>query len=319
MEVRRYQQSDAEDWDLFCQNAPMSTFLHTRKFLEYHGTRFQDASLVVMEGGKWLGVIAAAISPQDVNRVVSHPGVTYGGIIHQGALRGQKMVDALGLVIDHYAGQGIREFIYKAIPHIYHRAPAQDETYALFRLGAIKYRSDLSCTIDMGTRYPLSSRRKRSLKKALTNGVEVHVGKQFVPDIWKVLQENLERKHDAAPVHTEAEIMLLQNKFPENIQFVAGVVDGRVEAGVVLFITEKVFHAQYICSSDEGYQVSALDAVFAYCIQRAQEHGALYFDFGTSNEEEGKVLNDGLYKFKSEFGGGGVSHDFYKLTLSNEG
>lgn len=318
MEVHQYQENHAAHWDSFCQGSPMSTFLHTRKFLEYHGSRFKDASLIVTEGEKWIGVMPAAMSPQDITIVISHPGITYGGIIHQGALRGEKMIDALHLITEYYADHGIKEFIYKAIPHIYHRSPAEDEIYALFRLGAQKYRSDLSCTINMGAKYSLSSRRKRSLKKAQTSGVEVHVGDLFISDIWKVLQENLERKHETTPVHTEVEIKLLKKKFPDNIQFVAGLIDGKVEAGVVLFIFEEVFHAQYICSSDKGYQVSALDAVFAYCIDNTEKHGASYFDFGTSNEEEGTVLNNGLYQFKSEFGGGGVSHDFYRLRL-NEG
>jgi lipid II:glycine glycyltransferase (peptidoglycan interpeptide bridge formation enzyme) len=62
-------------------------------------------------------------------------------------------------------------------------------------------------------------------------------------------------------------------------------------------------------------KVSALDAVFDGAIIDANRAGVRYFDFGTSNEDEGAVLNEGLYRFKAEFGGGGVAHEFFELDL----
>jgi lipid II:glycine glycyltransferase (peptidoglycan interpeptide bridge formation enzyme) len=76
-----------------------------------------------------------------------------------------------------------------------------------------------------------------------------------------------------------------------------------------------VWHAQYIASNESGNQVSALDAVFGAAIEEARAGGARYFDFGTSNESAGQVLNDGLFRFKSEFGGGGVAHEYYELAI----
>ena len=38
--------------------------------------------------------------------------------------------------------------------------------------------------------------------------------------------------------------------------------------------------------------------------------------FGTSNGEAEGRLNEGLYRFKSEFGGSGVAHETYELELS---
>ena len=62
-------------------------------------------------------------------------------------------------------------------------------------------------------------------------------------------------------------------------------------------------------------ETHALDAIFEAAIQKAILAEARYFDFGTSNEDGGKVLNSGLYQFKSEFGGGGVAHEFYQLNI----
>ena len=141
------------------------------------------------------------------------------------------------------------------------------------------------------------------------NGSEQLVG------LWDVLAKNLERKHDAFPVHSLAEFTLLVKRFPENIQVRTATIDGVVEAGVVSFSSTNVWHAQYIASSEIGYAVSALDAVFESEIDAARNSGARYCDFGTSNEQGGLVLNDGLYRFKSEFGGGGMAHEYYELVL----
>ena len=318
MLVRPYQEADAVQWDEFCAGALSGTFLHTRRFLSYHGDRFVDRSLIIEEDGRWLGVFPAAQHPQDEKCIVSHPGITYGGILHSGQLRGSLMIGALERIRSHYRELGYTELTYKAVPTIYHSSASDDDLYALFRLGAVRVRCDLSCAIDLRNRLPKSERRRRSFRKALTSGVRVEQGDGFATPIWDVLTENLARKHGVAPVHVLSDIQLLARRFPDNIRFVAGLLNETVVAGVVLFISRMTHHAQYIASSCVGNQSCALDVVFEHCIASAGAQGAGWFDFGISNERGGCVLNDGLYGYKCEFGGGGVIHEFFDLTLSGK-
>lgn len=313
--ARFYKSEDEEKWDEFCADAPMATFLHTKKFLSYHGERFEDASLVFEDDKGWVGILPAAFHPENRALVVSHPGITYGGMIHKGGLRGNAMIEAFNLAKEKYREIGVHNLIYKVIPNIYHQIPSQDDLYALFRLGAQRVRCDISSTLDLENQYLLSDRRRRSLKKAVSAGVSITTGSDYLSDLWRVLQENLARKHDTTPVHNMAEIELLFQRFPENIFFVAAKFNGLVEAGAVLFKTKSVLHAQYICSSEVGYKINALDAVFDFCIDLAKKNKARFFDFGTSNEKEGKILNEGLYKFKSEFGTGGIVHEYFIVDV----
>jgi hypothetical protein len=316
MQIRSIGDIGVQEHDDFVGRAPMGTLLHTRRFLSYHGDRFRDLSLALVdESERLLAIFPAAADPGDERCVVSHPGATYGGIVHDGRLRGGRMIEALETISGHYAGEGFDRLRYKAIPHIYHRVPAGDDLYALFRLGARLYRCDLSCSIPLGERRTPSDRRRRSLKKALKAGVEVSRGAGFISPLWRVLEDNLAREHGARPVHSEEEIRRLHAFFPDEIEFVVALVDGEVAAGAVLFVTPTVMHAQYIASTALGYQMSALDPVFESCIEDAGARGLRYFDFGTSNEREGRHLNEGLFQFKSEFGGGGVPHEYYELDL----
>ena len=42
-----------------------------------------------------------------------------------------------------------------------------------------------------------------------------------------------------------------------------------------------------------------------------------FFDFGISNENQGRKLNQGLSYWKESFGAGTVVHDFYEVETIN--
>ena len=313
--VRPYQDSDVDLWDSFCQDSLQATFLHTRRFLSYHGDRFSDCSLIIEDEGKCVGLFPAAVDPDNSSYIVSHPGITYGGVLHQGKLRGEAMIQAISEIYRYYRSYGYLKLCYKAVPSFYHRASAADDLYALFRLGGLRYRCDLSCTIDFNYRIAVSERRRRSLKKALKAGLEIIEGCDHLPAFWAILTNNLASKHAVQPVHTLQEVSLLADKFPDQIRCVCASTSSEIVAGVLLFVTDTTHHAQYIASSPHGSRVSALDLVFKHCIEKARVEGRRWFDFGTSNEHQGMVLNSGLYNFKSEFGGGGTVYEFYELNF----
>ena len=318
LSVRLFDMSDSVEWDKFCNMTRQATFLHTRQFLSYHGDRFSDRSLIIEDNGKWVGLFPAALKPGNDKYVVSHPGITYGGIVHQGGLMGERMVEALTEIVRFYRSQGNGALIYKAVPTFYHCAPAGDDLYALFRIGAIRARCDLSSTVDLNYRLPISERRRRSLKKANKAGVEISVGTQYLSEFWDVLAKNLEIKHGVMPVHSLSEIGMLAERFPQEIQCICAKLNKQIVAGTVLFVTNTAYHAQYIASSDKGYEAAALDMIFNYTIDRAVREGKRWFDFGISTESQGNVLNNSLYRFKTEFGGGGFVHEFYEIDLSEK-
>lgn len=312
--VEPYTEARAEEWDRFCAGALNATLLHTRRFLSYHGTRFNDRSVLLFNDNSLVGVLPAAEHPADASLVVSHPGATYGGLVHHGHLFGARMLDGLQAITDFLRGQGCTALQYKALPHIYTGTPVQDDLYTLFRLGATRIRCDLSSTISLADQRPRPERRRRALKKAL-NQVSVEWDALEWPRVWQLIADNLARKHDAAPVHSAQELALLHQRFPEHIRIASARSGDTPVAVVVLFNSRHVWHAQYIASSELGHETHALDAIFEAAIEKARDADARYFDFGTSNENGGKVLNAGLYQFKSEFGGGGVAHEFYQLNI----
>jgi hypothetical protein len=298
----------------------MGTFLHTRRFLSYHGNRFEDRSLLLEdERGRVRAVFPAAIAPDDPGLVSSHPGATYGGLVHLGDLKGLECREALDALRAHYGSNGLETLRYKPVPWIYRRRPCDDDLWAMFDLGATRYRCDLSCAIDIRARGHVSERRRRGARRAEKMGVAYEEDWRRIDEFWEVLTENLAARHDLQPVHSIEEINELQALFPAAISLHVALINNEVVGGVVCFAIPPVVHAQYIAASEDGRSASALDLVFERLIAGAHESGHAYFDFGISNIPETGELNDGLYRFKSEFGGGGMIHEHYHLDLAASG
>ncbi len=314
-EIRLFTPEDAIAWDFFIAKTLQGTFLHTRKFLSYHQDQFIDQSLIISDGEKWVAIFPAATNPGDPSQVVSHPGITYGGFLHQGRLRGLGMIEVFHLTQSFYSNLGFKSLIYKVVPSFYHRSPAQDDLYALFRLGASKIRCDLSSTIDLENRRPLMKGRRWGIKKAQKANVHIVHGTHYLQTFWEILTNNLAEKHEVSPVHSLIEIEVLIERFPEEILCICAENNGAVVAGVILFVTNQTLHTQYIASNFVGREISALDAVIEYCILFGKTSGKRWFDFGINNENNGLILNDELYIYKNGFGGGGYTHDFYQLVF----
>lgn len=311
IKVATYCAAHKAEWDKFVDSAKNGVFLFRRDYLEYHSDRFPDASLVFFDEDDQL----IALLPATMNDGVlsSHAGLTFGGVISGASMKVELMLDVFEAMLDHARKAGCTRLLYKAVPHIYHRVPAEEDLYALFCNGARLYRRDVSATIDMSQRLPLSKGRKWSIKQAMKAGIDV--ARSFEFETFMAIEERvLESRHGARPVHTASELRLLANRFPEHIKLFAATRGGEMLAGVVIYESPLVAHAQYIGATDEGRAAGAADLVISHLINDYYRDKK-YFDFGISTEEGGRRLNAGLAKNKQGFGGRAVVYDFYELDL----
>lgn len=314
--VQSFAAAHAGDWDGLVRRSCNGTFLHTQRFLSYHRDRFVDQSLILYNRrNRVTGVFPAAVSLADRETVVSHPGLTYGGLVHDGSVRGTSMIAAIHEIAGHYRRLGYRWLLYKAIPAIYHSMPANDDLYALFRLGARCDRSDLSATIDLCHRGRISQRRIRSRRAAEAEGVSTHENWDEIEEFWTILEDNLARRHGTSPVHSISDIQLLHSRFPDELILITASVGRVLSGGAVLFATGPVLHMQYTATTDRGRATCVTDLVMERGIELARRAGCRYFDFGVSTRSDGWLLDETLYEFKVSFGAGGVTYDRYEVDL----
>ncbi|NKB48012.1 MAG: GNAT family N-acetyltransferase [Alphaproteobacteria bacterium] len=306
-----YTAEHKSDWDAFVDGAKAPHFMHRRDYMEYHADRFEDASLLVYSDDKLVGLLPANVS-QEI--CFSHQGLTFGGVIQQSQTMSSplmvSLIEQLGVYLKN---TGVKQLIYKSLPHIYHCRPAQEDQYALQRVGAALSAVEITTAIDLAYRGDVSSRRKRGAKKAAKAGLTFQQSDNWFA-YWKILTARLQDQHNMRPVHTVEEAQLLAGRFPRNIRLFTAEQQSRILAGVVIFETLMVAHAQYIAASPEGLDVGALDGLFEYLIGQFSGEKR-YLDFGISTEDQGGVLNEGLVRQKEQFGGSGIVHTAYILNL----
>ncbi|SDF87751.1 GNAT family N-acetyltransferase [Sporomusa acidovorans] len=309
--VQKYKSEDKSLWDQFVQKSKNGTFLFFRDYMEYHEKRFQDYSLLIYDEKRQL--IALFPANKKDNIIYSHEGLTFGGFIVGNKVTTEIVLSIFCETKNFLKKNNINKMIYKCIPFIYHKYPAEEDQYALFVNDACLVRRDVSTAIYLPERYAYQERRMRAVKKAIKHGVKVKKSEDYNA-FWQVLTEVLYSQHNTTPVHSIDEIILLAKRFKDNIKLYIATLDERILAGTVIFENDKVAHTQYLANSEEGRSTGALDLVIHYLVTEVYKD-KIYFDFGISNEKQGRFLNTGLIAQKEGFGARAVVHDFYSLDI----
>ena len=310
--VEPYERQHCERWDHFVDHSKNGTFLFRRGFMEYHADRFIDASTFVTNAaGKLLALFPANRAH---TRLASHAGLSYGGMVCASAMGAPLAVDIFGAWFAYWHEHDITEITYKSVPPIYHLMPSDEDRYALFYHGATLYRRDMTSVIDLDHPGPVQERRRRGIRKAKNAGLAIRESNEL-DAFHRVLAHNLKSRHQRDPVHNTDEIVLLQTRFPKNIRLFAVYSNSTLCAGTLLFCCGPTIHVQYIASSDDARQEGALDLLFFTLIDMFRG-SAKFFDFGNSNERDGRYLNRGLCEFKEGFGARTIVQDFFRIDLS---
>lgn len=309
--IKEYEANDKIEWDNFIDKSKNGTFLHKTNYLYYHADRFNTCSLIIKKKNKIVAILPGNI---EGNVFYSHKGLTYGGLILLPETKAEDVI-LYFKIINNFLRQekNINKVIYKAIPFIYSNIPSQEDEYALFLLNAKIISSGISSVISMDNRLPLSSSRKGCVKKAQKFNLEVKEDYSF-SDYWDILSWNLKDTYNAKPVHSLSEIQKLKSHFNENIKLFSVYQDNECLAGAVMYITKTVAHVQYISSNENGKKISALDFLFNYLINNVYMN-IKYFDFGTSVENKGYHLNEGLIFQKQGFGARAVVYNQFEYEL----
>lgn len=299
--VKRYKSVDYEQWNTYVKNAKNGLFMFDRKYMDYHSDRFQDHSLMFFKGAELVAVFPA--NEKD-GRLFSHGGLTYGGMITDKTMRQAEMLDCFVVLKEYCMAQSICSVLYKTIPAFYHKAPAEEDVYALFYYGASIEKIEAATLLDLHQPVGMSKLRKRQINRAQKEGVTVSLDNSpGVYDHFMRLQsEVLERHHGVCAVHTGEEMFLLHSRFPNNIHLFTAKQDEELLGGTIVYIYDDVIHTQYLCANDKARDIGALDAVIGELIINYQG-SKRWLDFGISTENEGHLLNKGLIHQKEGFGG----------------
>lgn len=308
--ARRYSIKDKTVWNRFVAGAKNGLFLFDRNYMDYHSDRYPDHSLLFFENQTLLALLPA----NEKNGVLySHGGLTFGGIICDTRMTTSRMLDVFGVLLAYAKAHRIRSIVYKAIPPIYHQIPAQEDLYALYRNGAVLVGRDIASVVDFTRPLPYHLNTKRLFNTA--KRLHLTVAESWDYNAYMhIVSSLLSTKYHTKPTHTAQELSKLAEKFPKNIRLFTANVKSALLGGVIVYDYPTVAHCQYIAASDRGKQLGVLNPLF----QKLLTHDFInkrYFSFGKSTERLGGYLNTGLIQNKEHYGGRGIVHDTYKLSV----
>ena len=111
MNIIRYTSEMKIRWNEFVDNSKNGTFLFKREYMDYHSDHFSDHCLLFEDDkNKLLAIMPAN---QKADKLVSHGGLTYGGILSDASMTTPRMVELFDKLHIYGQSNGIKSIIYK--------------------------------------------------------------------------------------------------------------------------------------------------------------------------------------------------------------
>jgi len=311
IEALPYSLSRKHDWDTVLDNSINGTFLHRREFLDYHGDRFKDASLILYRKGQPIAIFPAE---QEGNTVYSHRGLTYAGWILIGGLSQDAVEEIIAETLAYYQSENFFQIELRMVPDFFAKGSQNHLKTKLPKMGAIPvHLVTHHCT---PLPFRVTDRGKRwGRKQALKNGLEIKRSSDLKTFWEALLIPNLLKRHGVRPTHSLAEMESLQRSFPAHIRFFAVDRGGEMLGGALIFVTETTAHLQYIASTALGKSLRCLDLLISWLVEEAFPDKA-FFNMGVSHIPATGKINQGLVQWKESFGGQPVKVATYSLTAA---
>lgn len=309
IELKRYTSEFAAEWDDFVSKSKNGTFILKRRFMDYHQDRFLDHSLMIYQDDELMAVVPAH---QIEDTLFSHQGLTYGGFVWHKKIKFIQAFDCFKAALGYAYDQGIEKLNLKEIPRIYAQIPSDELDYFLNRAQAKCLKKDVALVIDYQNALGFEKNRREGLNKARRHELRVLCDDNY-EGFWKtILIPELSEKHKAKPVHSLEEIRLLASRFPDNIKQVSVYKGEKLVAGTTVFLTPTVVHPQYVMGDADKNKLGSIDLAYDFIIKEFAT-GRRYFDFNTSSENQGAILNSGLLFWKQSCGARCITVNQYQI------
>lgn len=311
--IRRYQKEDKDIWNKFNKESKNSLFMFDRNYMDYHSNRFDDHSLMFYRDNK---IIAILPMNEKGDTLYSHGGLTYGGFITDTKMKQHTMNECFHALLIYAGENGFSRILYKAIPHIYHSQPAEEDRYALYANGAKLVTVDASTYINLKNPLKMPKGRKAQISRAKREGTIIEELTELSDFENFIALENavLNERHNTKAVHTGAELKLLYDNFPEGIHLFGAMREGELIAGTVVYEYSQAVHTQYMAANEEARRIGALDLAVSTVIERYKQT-KLWMDFGISTEHGKVFLNEGLIAQKEGFGGRTGIYEIWEINI----
>ncbi|QQG44859.1 MAG: GNAT family N-acetyltransferase [Candidatus Roizmanbacteria bacterium] len=322
MKMLRFSETLSKLWDSFIMESNNGTIFQMRRFLSYHpNNRFKDCSLLFLEDDKLIAVMPAVLKKEGKNLIfASHPGATYGGIVHKKVLSLQNTCKLVEELIKYVTRLGCEKMQITPPPILYHKLPSNNIEFAFHKNGFYLKKRELTSIVSLKLETNISNIFKQEARTALRKAVKKKIKTKNSDDFitfYNLLKVNLMKKYNVNPTHSLEELLKLKELFPDKISLKSAYLNEKLIAGVINFVcNEKVMLAFYISQDNDYQSYRPLNLLFHEILNECRQKGYYFYDLGlfTVNMEP----NWGLARFKESLGGNNIFRDYYERRLSKQ-
>ncbi len=310
-----YVAADRQAWDDLVDLARNGGFWFRRGYLEYHGSRFDEISLMARDSrGRLVAVMPAH---REGAELVSHAGLPFAGWILGPKCRLEHVEGLLDAQAAWMRAHKLVRWRFTAVPAPYCREPCDELTHCLHqrggRLAALRLTSMCRIAEDGRPRL-LSGERWKKIRKSARDFPYEFAVEDDPARVWPTLVDFLEGKFGRRPVHTAEEIGLLKRRFPDAIQMLVAREGDRLMGGQLHLLFDQVLRAQYVFRVDTGRD-DYLGARLDLAALARPAWWRPWLDLGTSIDPASGQLNRSLYQSKEYVGARGVRIESWQWDL----
>lgn len=301
--VSRYTADDRPNWDAFIHESTNGTFLFNRSFMDYHCDRFRDNSYLIWEKSQLFAVFVAgvAVKAEDQTVLVAHPGLTYGGLVHNAGIKYYELEKVYDLVLRTAREEGFSKLVLKPVARVFCRISTEAQDFYFYKNHFVPVSRDINSVVDLTAEVQLTRARKKNLRKAESLGLRIKPSSDC-SQFYQIMTDSLHKTHGVTPVHTLVELQLLMAANPESIRHYVALLGEQVVGGTLLFLDHLrgFVHTQYTHANEAGRDARAIDALVMNTVSEARTLGLTKLSFGISTLRS--ELNYGLLSQKEDFG-----------------
>ena len=280
--------------------------------MEYHQDRFEDRSLLIFQNRQLKAILPLEGSDAEVH---SHRGLTFGGLLLDSGLAVDDIAGIFREVVQTLSHTGIGALTVREVPSFFWTSSKHLTGWGemVLRLGLHRQQDSVFYAVPLPTQ--VKDRGKRwGMRKAQSQGLDVARSHDLATFWEQVLEPNLAERHAAKPIHSQLEILSLQERFPDTIQLWTVMKETEMMGGCLLFLHHRVAHCQYLSSTPAGRTHRALDLLFAKLIHLLPSDYQ-FLSLGTAIRQGTNLPDPGLVRWKKSWGAEAYSTFTWNLTL----
>ncbi len=330
IEILKYSHNMNNDWDQFVSNSFNGTIFHKRQFLSYHIDRkFDDCSLLFKKRGKIIAILPAAVVKNGVEKIFfSHPGASFGGIIHKNISfdDSDKIIELTNTFCEKNNYNNI--FIVQT-PSIYNKHQSDEIIDYVLKINNYNNVENYISNVLMidkdtdGQLFKISKNKNRSISY-YENLIKKHClnfkWTDDFNDFYPILINN-KKKHNSKPTHSKEELDYLKKIFPNDILQLMLYSNNTPIAGMTIFKANTKGAILFYSMFDYEYnKMQPIALLMHYIIRWAKKNNLTFIDYGVSHMPQAEnplTPSRSLIKFKEEFGCFGVIRNAYSKKIND--